>query len=41
MDETSAQPPLEDIRSAMENVSLPTKMHSEESANGIITTYLT
>jgi len=25
----------------MENVSLPTKMHSEESANGIITTYLT
>ena len=41
MDKTSPQPQLEDIRSAMENVSLPTKMHSEESANGIIATYIT
>jgi hypothetical protein len=41
MDETSPQPQLEDIRSAMKNISLPTKMHSEESANRIITAYLT
>jgi hypothetical protein len=41
MDETSPQLLITDIRSAMEDISLPTKLHDEESANKIITAYLT
>jgi hypothetical protein len=41
MDETSPQLLIRDIRSAMEDISLPTKLHDEESANKIITAYLT
>jgi hypothetical protein len=41
MEETSPQLLIRDIRSAMEDIFLPTKLHDEESANNIITAYLT